>query len=71
MDDFYAARDNTMPSLPWPSIAPPFTAALLLGMIESFGTYLFPQYPGIFFLLALAVILLVKPSGIMGKEQTA
>ncbi|MBA96185.1 MAG: hypothetical protein CMN10_15060 [Roseobacter sp.] len=26
MDDFYAARDNTMPSLPWPSIAPPFTA---------------------------------------------
>ncbi|MFG6681443.1 type IV secretory system conjugative DNA transfer family protein [Sulfitobacter sp. 1A09261] len=25
MDDFYAARDNTMPSLPWPSIAPPFT----------------------------------------------
>ncbi|MGX0975206.1 hypothetical protein ACSSVY_000908, partial [Roseovarius sp. MBR-51] len=26
VDDFYAARDNTMPSLPWPSIAPPFTA---------------------------------------------
>ena len=25
MDDFYAARDNTMPPLPWPSIAPPFT----------------------------------------------
>ncbi|MDE4176588.1 transposase, partial [Phaeobacter sp. PT47_59] len=25
VDDFYAARDNTMPSLPWPSIAPPFT----------------------------------------------
>jgi len=23
--DFYAARDNTMPPLPWPSIAPPFT----------------------------------------------
>ncbi|MGX0978263.1 hypothetical protein ACSSVY_004003, partial [Roseovarius sp. MBR-51] len=27
VDDFYAARDNTMPSLPWPSIAPPFTDA--------------------------------------------
>lgn len=53
------------------SIRGAFLAALLLGMIESFGTYLFPQYPGIFFLLALAVILLVKPSGIMGKEQTA
>ena len=25
MADFYAARDNTMPPLPWPSIAPPFT----------------------------------------------
>ncbi|MFY0648900.1 hypothetical protein, partial [Sulfitobacter geojensis] len=23
--DFYAARDNTMPQLPWPSIAPPIT----------------------------------------------
>ncbi|MFT7190889.1 MAG: hypothetical protein ACI9AQ_001451, partial [Dinoroseobacter sp.] len=28
VDDFYAARDNTMPSLPWPSIAPPFTPQL-------------------------------------------
>jgi hypothetical protein len=28
VDDFYAARDNTMPSLPWPSIAPPFTVYL-------------------------------------------
>jgi hypothetical protein len=28
VDDFYAARDNTMPSLPWPSIAPPFTLDL-------------------------------------------
>ena len=27
MDDFYAARDRTTPSLPWPSIAPPFTLA--------------------------------------------
>ena len=26
MAGFYAARDNTMPPLPWPSIAPPFTA---------------------------------------------
>uniref|UniRef100_UPI00372A4631 hypothetical protein n=1 Tax=Yoonia sp. R2-816 TaxID=3342638 RepID=UPI00372A4631 len=23
--DFYAARDNTTPPLPWPSIAPPIT----------------------------------------------
>jgi hypothetical protein len=26
--DFYAARDSTMPTLPWPSIAPPFTTKL-------------------------------------------
>jgi hypothetical protein len=25
VDDFYAARDNAMPPLPWPSIAPPTT----------------------------------------------
>lgn len=53
------------------SIRGAFLAALLLGLIESFGTYLFPQYPGIFFLLALAVILLIRPQGILGKEQTA
>lgn len=53
------------------SIRGAFIAAILLGMIESFGTYFVPQYPGIFFLIALAVILLIKPEGIMGKEQTA
>ncbi len=25
MADFYAARDSTVPPLPWPSIAPPFS----------------------------------------------
>jgi hypothetical protein len=25
VDDFYAARDSTIPTLPWPSIAPPIT----------------------------------------------
>ena len=28
MAGFYAARDNTMPPLPWPSIAPPFTPTI-------------------------------------------
>ena len=26
--DFYAARDRTVPPLPWPNIAPPFTDAV-------------------------------------------
>ena len=53
------------------SIRGAFLAAIVLGLIESFGVYFFPQYPGIFFLLALAIILLIKPEGIMGREQTA
>ena len=53
------------------SIRGAFLAAIVLGLIESFGVYFFPQYPGIFFLLALAIILLIKPEGMMGREQTA
>ncbi|MGX0904367.1 hypothetical protein ACSSV8_002955, partial [Roseovarius sp. MBR-79] len=33
--DFYAARDNTMPPLPWPSIAPPITIYLLISQRTS------------------------------------
>jgi len=55
VDDFYAARDNTMPSLPWPSIAPPFTEAQANAMASlkdenladitlQFGTI--PLHPG-------------------------
>lgn len=51
------------------SIRGAFIAAILLGQIESFGSVFFPEYPGIYYLIALAVILLVKPEGIMGKEQ--
>jgi len=36
--DFYAARDNTMPPLPWPSIAPPFTAVEVLNEDPSLQT---------------------------------
>lgn len=28
MDDFYAARTNTMPALPWPNLQPPYTEVL-------------------------------------------
>ena len=31
MADFYAARDSTVPPLPWPSIAPPFSCCLARG----------------------------------------
>jgi hypothetical protein len=29
VDDFYAARDNTMPPLPWTNFAPPHTEGKL------------------------------------------
>src|SRR5690606_34580746 len=51
------------------SIRGAFLAAILLGQIESFGSVFFPNYPGIFYLVALALILLVKPEGLLGKEQ--
>ena len=46
-------------------------AAVMLGMIESFGTVFVPDYPGIFFFIALAAVLLIRPQGLMGKEQVA
>jgi branched-chain amino acid transport system permease protein len=51
------------------SIRGAFLAAILLGQIEAFGSVFFPNYPGIYYLMALAVILLVKPEGLLGKEQ--
>ncbi len=53
------------------SIRGAFLAAMLLGQIEAFGAMLAPDYPGVFYLLALAVILLIRPQGLMGKAQTA
>ncbi|GGB44471.1 branched-chain amino acid ABC transporter permease (plasmid) [Tistrella bauzanensis] len=46
-------------------------AAVMLGMIESFGTVFVPDYPGIFFFIALAAVLLIRPQGLMGKAQVA
>ena len=33
MADFYAARDRSVPPLPWPSIAPPFTQDIADGFV--------------------------------------
>ncbi|MDX5358137.1 MAG: branched-chain amino acid ABC transporter permease [Rhodobacterales bacterium] len=52
------------------SIHGAFIAALLLGQIEAFGSYFFPNYPGIFYLIALAAILLLRPQGLATKGMT-
>ena len=46
-------------------------AAVMLGLIESFGTVFLPDYPGILFFVALAAVLLIRPQGLMGRAQVA
>lgn len=42
-----------------------FIASILLGLITSIGDRLVPDVPGLFFFVALAAILLVRPQGLM------
>lgn len=46
-----------------------FVAAILLGLVDSFGTVYMPEYPGIFFYVAMVLILLFRPTGLLGGEQ--
>ncbi len=51
------------------SVSGALVAAVLMGLVRAFGSIGFPLFvEGIMF-LAMVVILLVKPSGIMGKES--
>lgn len=51
------------------SVAGALVAALLIGLVRSFGTIGFPLFTeGIMFLF-MTVILIVKPSGLFGKER--
>lgn len=42
-----------------------FLASVLLGLVTSFGDRLLPDVPGMFFFVVLAVILLVRPQGLL------
>ncbi|MBO9677406.1 MAG: branched-chain amino acid ABC transporter permease [Acidovorax sp.] len=42
-----------------------FLASVLLGLVTSFGDRLLPDVPGMFFFVALAAILLVRPQGLL------
>ncbi len=53
------------------SIRGAFLASILLGLVEAGGIYLLPDYPGIPFFVALAVMLLLRPQGLMGQERVA
>ena len=51
------------------SIRGAFLAAILLGLVDSFGTALLPQMPGVLFFVALAAILLVRPRGLIASGR--
>lgn len=53
------------------SVSGAFAASLLLGLIEAFGDTYLPQYPGIFFFVGLGLILLIRPTGLAGREKLA
>lgn len=50
------------------SIAGALIAAVLLGLIRSFGTIGFPQFTEGLMYIAMIIILVTKPSGLFGKE---
>lgn len=53
------------------SVRGAFLAALLLGVFESIGSYVMPDLPGLLFFAAMVVIILVRPQGLLGREQHA
>ena len=53
------------------SIGGAFVAALLIGLIHAFGTALFPQSTLVMVFLTMAVVLAVRPLGLMGQAQDA
>lgn len=42
-----------------------FLAAILLGLIDAFGTVFVPEFPGVFFFIAVAAIILFRPQGLL------
>lgn len=42
-----------------------FLAAVLLGLIDAFGTVYVPELPGVFFFIAVAVFILFRPQGLL------
>ena len=51
------------------SIAGAFFAALLIGLIHAFGTAYFPESTLVLVFLTMAVVLTVRPQGLLGSQQ--
>ncbi|MFQ6017926.1 MAG: ABC transporter permease [Kiloniellaceae bacterium] len=53
------------------SIAGAFLAALLIGQLGAFGILVFPQVTLVLLFLAMAVVLVVRPQGLLGRPERA
>ena len=53
------------------SISGAFVAALLIGLIHAFGTAYFPQSTLVLVFLTMALVLAIRPQGLMGAPQDA
>jgi branched-chain amino acid transport system permease protein len=51
------------------SISGAFFGAILLGLIDAVGQWLLPGLPGLPFFLAMTLILLLRPQGLMGRKS--
>jgi len=50
------------------SISGTFVASILVGIAETFGRFLFPELSMFIVFALMAIILIVKPSGLLGKQ---
>ena len=53
------------------SIGGAFLAALLIGQLQAFGVLIFPKITLVLVFLLMALVLVVKPWGLLGKPETA
>jgi len=51
------------------SISGAFLGSILLGVIDAFGQWALPGLPGLPFFVAMTLILLLRPQGLMGKAK--
>ncbi|MDO8705607.1 MAG: branched-chain amino acid ABC transporter permease [Sulfuricaulis sp.] len=51
------------------SISGAFLGSILLGLIDAVGQWFLPSLPGLPFFIAMTLILLLRPQGLMGKER--
>ena len=51
------------------SISGAFVGSMLLGLIDAVGQWVLPSLPGLPFFIAMTLILLVRPQGLMGRRH--